>query len=101
MFSLGLFFYTLTDPVINSRGKGGKYGITDIGQEGIDNFFAYHKCNPWCISWWRPSTAKKIFEPVQGTTLKRIATGELFGTKRLETIVEHEEDPLQIAPFGV
>ena len=38
--------YFLTTPVIHSR--EGKYGRTDLGQMGIDNFFANHQCNNFC-----------------------------------------------------
>lgn len=38
--------YHLTTPVIHSR--EGAYGRTDLGQMGIDNFFANHQCNNFC-----------------------------------------------------
>ena len=36
----------LTDPVIMSRTNS--YGVTDLGPDGISNFFARHKCNEYC-----------------------------------------------------
>ncbi|XP_061166509.1 alpha-protein kinase vwkA-like [Saccostrea echinata] len=38
--------YYLTVPVVHSRDQ--KYGRTDMGQMGIDNFFANHQCNDFC-----------------------------------------------------
>jgi hypothetical protein len=41
----------LTDPAIMSPNK--QYGPTDLGLEGIDNFFAHHVCNEFCSSRWK------------------------------------------------
>lgn len=51
--------YVLTDPVILSDKK--EYGATDLGQEGINNFMAYHK---------RPAAKQLVptFKAVSGTT---------------------------------
>ena len=42
--------FTLTDPAIHysSVSNSKRYGRTDKGQEGIDAFFATHRCNAWC-----------------------------------------------------
>jgi hypothetical protein len=40
--------YWLTDPAILSPGR--EYGSTDIGNAGIHNFFASHKCTTMCRS---------------------------------------------------
>lgn len=40
--------YQLTDPAINSVSRS--YGLTDLGQEGISQFFATHQCNYTCLS---------------------------------------------------
>jgi Alpha-kinase family len=34
--------YVLTDPVIMSSGDTKTFGATDLGEEGIGNFFAHH-----------------------------------------------------------
>jgi hypothetical protein len=55
----------LTDPAImTSQQKDDKYGPTDLGVEGIDNFFAHHTCNEFCSSAWKkprikPSTGRR------------------------------------------
>ena len=42
------YYYLLTDPAIMS--PSGRYGITDLGQAGIENWFAVHECNDICRS---------------------------------------------------
>merc|ERR1719502_2020314 len=62
-------YYVLTDPVIHSKDK--EFGGTDLGQDGIDNFMAHHKCGRFCNPNWKVPPAKKlipIFEAVAGTT---------------------------------
>ena len=44
--------YVLTDPVIMSMDNEKYYGSTDLGSEGINNFFAYHKCTRFCHRYW-------------------------------------------------
>lgn len=39
-------YFLLTDPVVLSRTE--KFGCTDLGQRGIENWFAAHKCNELC-----------------------------------------------------
>jgi len=48
--------YILTDPVIMSMDNSKQYGSGDLGKEGIDNFFAHHKCNHFCRQhgWMKP-----------------------------------------------
>ena len=60
--------YVLTDPVICS--SGGRFGATDLGQAGIDNFFAHHKYNHVCQKggWGLPPGRKVHFKAVAGTT---------------------------------
>jgi len=43
--------YVLTDPVIMSLDR--KYGPTDLGERGISNFFAHHRCSELCQPNWR------------------------------------------------
>ncbi len=49
----------MTDPCLLSNGVGGKYGATDLGKSGIENWFYYHKCNQFCSKKWR-----KVQNPV-------------------------------------
>lgn len=59
----------LTDPVIMSRAQGG-YGPTDLGPDGIRNFFYRHRCNEYCRQGWtKPRNAAPIFAPRQGTSM--------------------------------
>jgi len=60
-------YYELTDPVICSEKK--EFGATDLGSEGIENFFAHHRCNHLCRREWRkPALARRHFAPVPGTS---------------------------------
>mmetsp|Transcript_9043 Transcript_9043/g.16600 ORF Transcript_9043/g.16600 Transcript_9043/m.16600 type:complete len:264 (+) Transcript_9043:55-846(+) len=40
------YYYLLTDPAICSFER--KFGITDLGKQGIKNWFAHHVCNELC-----------------------------------------------------
>jgi len=42
--------FELSDPAICSRRR--QYGPTDLGEKGIDSFFANHRCNEFCQSHW-------------------------------------------------
>jgi len=62
----------LTDPVILSRSK--RFGVTDLGPQGISSFFSNHVCNEFCKSdWSMPNDRTRYFRPQQGTSM--IATG--------------------------
>ena len=64
----------LTDPVILSGTN--EYGPSDLGPEGISNFFGHHKCNEFCKSHWKlPSNAKKYFVPQEGTSMSSAGVG--------------------------
>ncbi|GMH45979.1 hypothetical protein BSKO_13943 [Bryopsis sp. KO-2023] len=59
----------LTDPVIMSKDR--RYGVTDLGSDGISNFFANHVCNEYCRAYWLKITnAKSHFKAVPGTTMR-------------------------------
>eukprot|EP00403_Amphidinium_massartii_P009691 CAMPEP_0178424154 /NCGR_PEP_ID=MMETSP0689_2-20121128/28063_1 /TAXON_ID=160604 /ORGANISM="Amphidinium massartii, Strain CS-259" /LENGTH=292 /DNA_ID=CAMNT_0020045781 /DNA_START=55 /DNA_END=933 /DNA_ORIENTATION=+ len=61
-------FYILTDPVVLSR-AGGEYGVTDTGLEGMETFFAHHRCNRFCSSnWKRIANAKPRMAAVAATS---------------------------------
>ncbi|KAF8979197.1 hypothetical protein BGZ46_005706 [Entomortierella lignicola] len=63
----------LTDPVVMSR--DGRFGPTDLGKDGIENFFALHTCSNYCrSSWSRPANRNQIFQPIKGTTMMQVQT---------------------------
>jgi hypothetical protein len=59
----------LTDPVILSRKR--QFGTTDLGTNGINSFFCYHKCNEFCHATWKKPTGltKRHFQPKRGTAM--------------------------------
>lgn len=58
--------FELTDPAICSRSR--LYGPTDLGEKGIDSFFANHCCNDFCESHWRrPRSSHQWFPATSGT----------------------------------
>lgn len=62
----------LTDPVIMSKSR--KYGVTDLGESGISNFFAHHKCNEYCHFYWsKPSNPSCTMTAVKETTMENVA----------------------------
>lgn len=64
--------FELTDPAICSRHRG--YGPTDLGEKGIESFFANHVCNRFCHNggtWASPRTQRRWFEASQGTSMLR------------------------------
>ena len=60
--------YVLSDVVIMSASK--KYGITDLGVTGIENWLHGHQCNQLCCpSWKNWSGARRLIQPVFSSTL--------------------------------
>lgn len=62
--------FELTDPAICSRQR--KYGPTDMGEKGIESFFANHVCNSFCHKngrWQRPRGARKWFPSSSQTSM--------------------------------
>lgn len=60
--------FELTDPAISSRRRS--YGPTDLGEKGIESFFANHECNEYCDDCWtRPNRARQWFPRTQGTSM--------------------------------
>ncbi len=58
----------LSDPVILSRSKD--YGVTDLGPEGISNFFARHTCNEFCkAAWSKPSNPYAFYAARMSTSM--------------------------------
>ena len=63
----------LTDPVILSRRRD--FGVTDLGPDGIINFFGYHTCNEFCRSaWTKPRDAARLFAPRKSTSMEHVQT---------------------------
>lgn len=60
----------LTDPVVLSVNR--EYGPTDLGPDGIANFFAHHQCNEFCRSEWRkPHCTRHYYRLTAGTTMEQ------------------------------
>eukprot|EP00934_Nitzschia_sp_Nitz4_P005187 Nitzschia sp. Nitz4//scaffold183_size43938//3017//3832//NITZ4_007263-RA/size43938-processed-gene-0.48-mRNA-1//1//CDS//3329539593//5177//frame0 len=61
--------FELSDPAICSRTR--RYGPTDLGEKGIDLFFANHECNEFCQRHWsRPyGRPRQWFPQSSGTTM--------------------------------
>lgn len=58
----------LTDPVILSVDS--RYGPTDLGQKGIEQFFHFHKCSGLCQEHWGlPRRTRKHFPVRDGTSM--------------------------------
>ncbi|KAG9246051.1 kinase-like domain-containing protein [Calycina marina] len=62
---------TLTDPVVMSR--KGRYGPTDLRDDGIRNFMELHQCGAYCrVDWNRPGSVPRRVVPHQvGTFMVR------------------------------
>lgn len=58
--------YVLTDPVVHSKNR--EFGLTDLGQEGIINFFHHHTCGQFCMDQWLVPRSTKKFYPLPKTT---------------------------------
>lgn len=56
----------LTDPVVLSR--DGRFGVTDLGPDGIQTFFAHHRCNRYCDPRWARPRGVEIIRRRRGTT---------------------------------
>lgn len=61
--------FELADPAICSRNR--RFGPTDLGEKGIDSFFANHVCNEFCNNnWARPrGQCRQWFTLSAGTTM--------------------------------
>ncbi|KAA8490682.1 Alpha-protein kinase vwkA [Porphyridium purpureum] len=59
-------YFLFTDPVILSKTEG-QFGLTDLGEEGMMDWFAAHRCNDFCMRarLSRPSDVRG--EPKQGS----------------------------------
>lgn len=73
--------FELTDPAICSRRR--LYGPTDLGEKGIESFFANHKCNQFCnVSghWQRARVGQKWFQSCPQTSMFQSSATSLLMT---------------------
>jgi len=56
---------TLTDPVVFSATR--EFGLTDLGNDGMKNFFYYHRCNRFCRRCWIEAMPEHIYIAEEGT----------------------------------
>mmetsp|Transcript_19896 Transcript_19896/g.41729 ORF Transcript_19896/g.41729 Transcript_19896/m.41729 type:complete len:132 (-) Transcript_19896:232-627(-) len=78
--------FELTDVAICSRGR--TYGPTDLGEKGIDSFFANHVCNRFCGvtgNWQRPRHVKQWFPKSIGTSMMRSSDSHLLNLTNRST----------------
>ena len=90
--------FELTDPAICSRRRS--YGLTDMGEKGIDMFFYNHTCNEYCEDHWqRPRHVRAWFTATSsGTSMMssqmshklRLNNPTTFGLSANNTIVEED-----------
>jgi hypothetical protein len=61
--------YVLTDPVVMSRTR--QYGVTDLGIDGMSNFFHHHRCSEFCRPHWQKFSGPENLIPVkEGTSME-------------------------------
>ena len=64
------YYYLLTDPAICTPCHD--YGESDLGQAGINSFFAHHRCNAWCehldIEYEKPQYSSYVVPRQQSTS---------------------------------
>jgi len=73
--------FELTDVAICSRSR--IYGPTDLGEKGIETFFANHRCNKFCNfdgHWARPRSPAVWFETSHHTSMVNTETANLLST---------------------
>jgi len=69
--------FELTDVAVCSRSR--RYGPTDLGEKGIDSFFASHVCNTFCNHdghWSRPRSPRQWFAKSTSTSMMRTSTAD-------------------------
>jgi len=74
------YYYLFTDPAIMSAER--RYGVTDLGTQGIENWFSVHECNEICralkITGNRPAARRTL--PVESSSSYR-ETGNSYGPR--------------------
>lgn len=74
--------FELTDVAICSRKRN--YGPTDLGEKGIESFFAGHQCNQFCHRdghWTSPRAPRQWFEASSNSSMMRSSSADLLSTK--------------------
>jgi hypothetical protein len=74
--------FELTDPAICSRRRD--YGVTDLGEKGIESFFANHVCSKFCHRdghWARPRETRHWFQVSSSTSMLRATATNLLCTR--------------------
>jgi hypothetical protein len=74
--------FELTDPAICSRRRD--YGVTDLGEKGIESFFANHVCNKFCHRdgrWAIPRETRHWFQVSSSTSMLRVTATNLLSTR--------------------
>ena len=78
--------FELTDIAICSRRRS--YGVTDLGEKGIDSFFSNHVCNQFCNingHWARPKRTRQWFPKSSSTTMIRSSQASLLALTNRST----------------
>lgn len=76
--------FELTDPAICSRSRS--FGPTDLGEKGIDSFFANHVCNEFCQGHWQqPRAPRQWFPTSKGTSMLSSRMNPLLRTNNRST----------------
>ena len=74
--------FELTDPAICSRRRS--YGPTDLGEKGIESFFANHYCNRFCHAdgnhWASPRARRNWFVKSSNTSMLRTTATNMLAT---------------------
>jgi hypothetical protein len=75
--------FELTDPAICSRRRN--YGPTDLGEKGIESFFANHQCNQFCNAngeqWHLPRYPHQWFYACEQTSMLRSTATNFLTTQ--------------------
>ena len=65
--------FTLTDPAIHAPSNDLRFPATNFGSEGVDKFFASHKCGPTCTALGLTGAPGRT--SAAGTASRRTAAG--------------------------
>jgi len=92
--------FELTDVAICSRQK--RFGVTDLGEKGIESFFYNHRCNKFCHcngTWSSPRMQRNWFDSHSGTSMMASSDAYLLETRNqarftssLQPIYDHYDD---------
>ena len=83
--------YYLTDPAIHSDTQG-QYGITDLGQPGIDAFMKKHKCEDFCSKLAKDASFNESEVTEDRVTSPTIEKGNDISNRNVEnTMLLHDQ----------